>query len=256
LLVITAHPDDEVLIAGGTLAACAAFGVETGVVCLTRGELGPIADPALASRETLGDVRRGELASACAHLGVAFVDCWEWPDGELDWSDPDILVSQLADVLEQRRPDAVITFGSDGLYYRPDHVAAHTLVLDAVAALPTPPVVYRSIWPKAAMAEVASELSRRGLSDGLWKIEPDAFGTDELDGCFKVDVRAFAHRKLRALLAHRTQIPAASVFMTDPELASKLIEAEWFAPVVGNGWLEEFTHLLADGVLEKALPLG
>jgi N-acetyl-1-D-myo-inositol-2-amino-2-deoxy-alpha-D-glucopyranoside deacetylase len=256
LLVITAHPDDEVLIAGGTLAACAAFGVETGVVCLTSGELGTIADPALASHETLGEVRRAELAAACAELGVSFVECWNWPDGELSWSDPDILISQLADTLERKRPDGVITFGSDGLYYHPDHVAAHNLVLDAVAASTNSPAVYRSIWPKSVMAEVASELRKRGLSDGLWDIDPETFGTDELDGCFTLDVRPYAEMKLRALLAHRTQIAPGSVFVTDATVMSKLIETEWFAPVVGSGWLEELTHLLADGVLEKALPLG
>jgi LmbE family N-acetylglucosaminyl deacetylase len=252
LLVITAHPAEEVLIAGGTLAACAEAGAETGVVCLTQGELGPIADPALASRETLGEVRRGELAAACAELGVGFVECWEWPDGELDWSDPDILISQLADVLEQVRPEAVITVGSGGSRYHPDHVAAHSLVLDAVAALPSAPVVYRAASPQWVMFEAASDRRRCGLLDGLWEIEPEPSGTDELDCYFKVGVERFAERKRRALRAHRTQISAGSVFDTDADVVRALIETEWFTPVVGNGWLEQVALGLGDGWLEEA----
>ena len=88
LLVIGAHPDDEVLLAGGTLAACAAAGLQTGVACLTRGELGPIADAALATRPTLGAVRLGELRVACAELGASFVKCWRRPDGRSRSSRP------------------------------------------------------------------------------------------------------------------------------------------------------------------------
>jgi LmbE family N-acetylglucosaminyl deacetylase len=69
LLVVTSHPDDEVLIAGGTLALCAAAGIETAVVCLTRGEQGPISEPSLATRGELATVRTRELGAACAELG-------------------------------------------------------------------------------------------------------------------------------------------------------------------------------------------
>ena len=105
LLVITAHPDDEVLIAGGTLAARAAAGEPTGVVCLTRGEQGPISDPALATREALGDVRLEELRAACARLGSELVRCYRRQDGNLSWSDGSAIVRQLAGAVTQRRPD-------------------------------------------------------------------------------------------------------------------------------------------------------
>src|SRR6266536_712500 len=70
LLIAIAHPDDESFGMGGTMAAAAAAGRPVTLVCATRGEVGEIADPALATPETLGAVREQELRDACAALGV------------------------------------------------------------------------------------------------------------------------------------------------------------------------------------------
>jgi LmbE family N-acetylglucosaminyl deacetylase len=102
------------------------------------------------------------------------------------------------------------------------------------------------------MFEAASDRRRCGLLDGLWEIEPEPSGTDELDCYFKVGVERFAERKRRALRAHRTQISAGSVFDTDADVVRALIETEWFTPVVGNGWLEQVALGLGDGWLEEA----
>ncbi|MBA3306600.1 MAG: PIG-L family deacetylase, partial [Thermoleophilaceae bacterium] len=85
VVAVVAHPDDESLIAGGTLASAADAGTPTGAVSLTRGELGPIADPRLATRATLGDVREAELEAAAAVLGLSWTACLDLPDGELPW---------------------------------------------------------------------------------------------------------------------------------------------------------------------------
>src|SRR5688500_2537474 len=71
LMVVTAHPDDEVLSFGGLIYLSAHAGVPVTLVCATRGEVGEIADPALATPETLGAVREAELRASCAELGVA-----------------------------------------------------------------------------------------------------------------------------------------------------------------------------------------
>jgi len=242
LLVVGAHPDDEVLIAGGTLAACAAAGLPTGVVCLTRGEQGPISDPALATRETLADVRCAELQAACTELGVKFVKCYRRGDGNLSASAGGGVVRQLARILEARRPDAVITFGEDGLYWHPDHIATHEFVRRAVRRVPGGPELYRSVWPERLMTELFDELRRRGLPSDLWDIPPEDFGTDDLDGSFALDVRRFAQRKLRALHAHRTQISAAHAFAAlGAELAERFFGVERFAPIdgTGRGWLQQ-----------------
>jgi LmbE family N-acetylglucosaminyl deacetylase len=239
LLVIGAHPDDEVLLAGGTLAACAAAGLQTGVVCLTRGELGPIADPGLATRETLAAVRLAELRASCAELGTSLVKCWRRQDGSLRWSDRSGIVRQLADLLSARRPEAVITFGEDGLYYHPDHIATYELVRGAVGRLPNPPALYRSVWPKAMMGSFGAELRRRGLSDDLWELRPEDFGTEDLDGSFAIDVRPFMQSKLAALRAHRTQVPEHHALAAiERGLAEQFLGTEWFAPINGaSDWL-------------------
>ena len=239
LLVVGAHPDDEVLLAGGTLAACASAGHETGVVCPTRGELGPIANSALATRATLGAVRLSELRASCAELGTVVVRCWRRPDGSLTWSDRSAIVRQLVGVLAERQPEAVITFGEDGLYYHPDHVATYELVRRAVKNAPDPPALYRSVWPKPLMSSFGDELRRRGLSDDLWELAPEDFGTDDLDGSFAIDVRPYVQRKLAALRAHRTQVPDHHALASiEEELAERFLGTEWFAPLNGgSGWL-------------------
>jgi N-acetyl-1-D-myo-inositol-2-amino-2-deoxy-alpha-D-glucopyranoside deacetylase len=241
LLVIGAHPDDEVLLAGGTLAACSAAGVQTGVVCLTRGELGPIADPGLATRETLAAVRMAELGASCAELGASLVKCWRRPDGSLRWSDRSAIVRQLAKVLSARRPEAVITFGEDGLYYHPDHIATYELVQRAVKRVPNPPALYRSVWPKPVMDSFGTELRRRGLPYDLWDLAPEDFGTEDLDRTFAIDVRPFVQRKLAALRAHRTQVPDHHALATiEQGLAERFLGTEWFAPLGdASDWLPQ-----------------
>lgn len=242
VLVVTAHPDDETLLAGSTLAALAVDGVHTGVVCLTRGELGPIADPTVATRATLAGVRLAELRKACAELGVGFVRCYRRQDGNLRFGNCTQIARQLAGLFERRDAGVVITFGDDGLYYHPDHVAVSALVRRAAAQLEHPPTVYRSVLPKAAIVTLGAELRRRGLPEDLWGLEADAFGVDELDGAFALDLRRFAARKLRALLAHRSQIGPGHAFASlDSELAELFLGFEWFAVVSGPepDWLQQ-----------------
>jgi N-acetyl-1-D-myo-inositol-2-amino-2-deoxy-alpha-D-glucopyranoside deacetylase len=241
LLVITAHPDDESLIAGGTLAACADGGIDTGVICLTRGERGPIADRTLATRGTLADVRMAELEAACAELGVRFLKCYRRADGNLPAADGGQIVRQLQSAIEERWPDAVITFGEDGMYWHPDHIATYEFVRRALRRMADPPELYRSVWPGQLMVELVDELRRRGSGADLWDMPPEDFGTDELDAAFGLDVRRFAPRKLRALRAHRTQIADGHALAAlDRELAERFLGVEHFAPVIGAGrWLRE-----------------
>lgn len=244
LIVVTAHPDDEVLIAGGVLAACADRGLRTGVVCLTRGEAGPISDPALATRESLARVRQGELRAACRELGVDWVKCYRRPDGSLQWSNTSAIVRRLQRVLEERRPDAVITFGPEGLYYHPDHIATYEFTLRAARQLIRPPDVYRSAWPAALMRELAEALEARGLPADLWGLDRHQFGVGEegLAGAVTIDVRQHAQRKLNALRCHRTQVGPGHAFAALPaELAERFLGVERYVPVLAGtpgGWLE------------------
>jgi N-acetyl-1-D-myo-inositol-2-amino-2-deoxy-alpha-D-glucopyranoside deacetylase len=241
LLVVTAHPDDEVLIAGGTLAASAAAGVPTAVVCLTLGERGPISDPALATPASLGERRGEELGAACAELGVRLVVCLRHEDGNLAWSDGGAIAAELEGIIDERCPDAVVTFGEDGLYHHPDHVAAAELTARAVWRASASPALYRAVWPPTLMSELVAELERRGLPADLWGLPPVAFGCEDDHAGFTLDVRRFAARKLRALQAHRTQLAAEHAFAALPsDLAERFLGFERFVQTNrAAGWLQE-----------------
>ena len=233
LLVITAHPDDEVLIAGGLLAACAEAGVPTGVVCLTRGESGPIADPALATRETLAVVRSHELREACAELGVSFVRCYRRQDGNLRWSDTSGIAAQLARIIDEREPEVVVTFGEDGLYYHPDHITAYHVTCRAIERSSSRPALYRALWLTAEVRELMTELHRRGLAGDLWGLDPNDFGVEEAPaGAVRLDLREFTTQKLRAVRRHRTQLPDGHALANVPDdVAERFLGYERFAPV-------------------------
>jgi len=249
LLVITAHPDDEAIIAGGVLAATAAAGVATSVVCLTRGELGGVSDPQLLAGRTLAQARRDELHEACDALGVRSVRCLRRADGYLPFVRRGELVAQIARLVRAERPAAVLTFGEDGLYYHPDHVAVHELTRAAMERLwqeddadPGAPVLYEAVWPSRVTVAAAQALARRDLPCELWGIPPEDFGVDELTGAVRIEVRAFVAAKLRALRCHRTQIGPDHLFARMPAaLARRYLAHEWFRPRApahaDTGWL-------------------
>ena len=123
LLGVFAHPDDETFCAGGTFARYASVGAEAMVVSATRGQAGQIRDARAATRRTIGQVREGELRLACERLGIQQVRCLDYEDGGLDQADREALVGDIVRVTRSFRPDAVFTFGPDGGYRHPDHIA-------------------------------------------------------------------------------------------------------------------------------------
>lgn len=111
LLVILAHPDDETFPMGGTLAKYAAAGAQVTLICATRGEAGI---PGL-SPEQAGHVREEELRAAARTLGVSEVRFLNYRDGELVQADPDQVIAELREAMRELQPQAVITFGPDGI---------------------------------------------------------------------------------------------------------------------------------------------
>ena len=126
LMGVFAHPDDEVFCAGGTMAWAAEAGAEVMIVSATRGERGQIRDATAATRRTLGAVREAELGAAAAELGVQQVQVLAYPDGTLQEHRSSLGVA-IAGIMRQFDPDTVITFGADGGYGHPDHVAISEL---------------------------------------------------------------------------------------------------------------------------------
>ena len=135
LLACFAHPDDEAFPVGGVLAAQASRGVRVRLVTATLGEEGDIRQEGAATRDTLGEVRRVELACAVRALGLAEHAVLDYRDsGMAGWDSnnhPNAFVNAEAAEMEERlvleirrfRPQVVLTFGPDGLYGHPDHIA-------------------------------------------------------------------------------------------------------------------------------------
>lgn len=135
ILGVFAHPDDETFCAGGTLARYVAEGAQVMVVSATRGEAGQIHSTGVATRRTLGQLREQELYLACRRLGVQQAVCLDYGDGRLEEVDQAVLVGAIAKIIRSFQPDVVITFGPDGGYGHPDHIAISSATTSACAQL-------------------------------------------------------------------------------------------------------------------------
>ncbi|HYP45491.1 MAG TPA: PIG-L family deacetylase [Propionibacteriaceae bacterium] len=131
LLGIFAHPDDETLCAGGTLAKYASAGSEVRVVSLTKGGAGQIRDASAATRATLTSVREKELQAAGVELGLTETRCLDYVDGGLAEVGHQALVRLVSELLSEVDPDVVITFGPDGFTGHADHIAVGAAVTAA-----------------------------------------------------------------------------------------------------------------------------
>ena len=123
-MCVLAHPDDETLGTGGSLAKYSSEGVECHVVCATRGERGRFGhtEPRPAP-EVVGAAREAELQEAANLLGVKEVSFLDYMDAELDRANPAEAIAKIVAHLRRVRPHVVLSFGPDGGYGHPDHIA-------------------------------------------------------------------------------------------------------------------------------------
>ncbi|MEO8259323.1 MAG: PIG-L family deacetylase [Acidobacteriota bacterium] len=139
LMCVLAHPDDESLGTGGTLAKCAAEGVATYLVTATRGERGRFGDsPESPGPDIVGQARQAELLAAAKELGLREVSFLDYPDGALDLVDPAEATAKIAGHLRRVRPQVVVTFGPEGAYGHPDHIAISQLTTAAIVRAADP----------------------------------------------------------------------------------------------------------------------
>jgi LmbE family N-acetylglucosaminyl deacetylase len=134
LMCVTAHPDDESLGFGGTLARYASEGAEVSLVVATRGERGRFGDGSQAhpGPEELGRIREAEVRAASDVLGVRHVRFLDYRDAELDQADPDEATQRIACLVRELTPQVVLTFDPYGAYGHPDHIAVSQLTLGAI----------------------------------------------------------------------------------------------------------------------------
>ena len=168
VLGVFAHPDDETFCAGGTFARCAGQGAEIMVVSATRGQAGQIRDAAAGNRRTVAAVREAELRLACERLGITRVRCLDHVDGTLADADFPALADEVAGIIREFRPDAVITFGPDGGYGHPDHFAISAATTAACRRAARPPVITPAMRESAAVC--AAPLALTKFAVPAWQI--------------------------------------------------------------------------------------
>lgn len=123
-MCVLAHPDDESLGTGGTLAKYSQEGVETYLVTATRGERGRCGGcDENAGIKEVGRIREAELRNAAAKLGVREVNLLDYIDKDLDQAEPQEVIAKIVYQLRDKRPHVVLTFGPEGAYGHPDHIA-------------------------------------------------------------------------------------------------------------------------------------
>jgi LmbE family N-acetylglucosaminyl deacetylase len=229
LLAVFAHPDDESIACGGLLARCAEAGARVVLVCATHGE-----NRAGVRDVALFETRAQELQNAARALGLSEVGLLEYPDGFLPWIDVGEFVARIADEIRRVNPDVVITFGDDGLYWHPDHIAVHERTTEAVASFgEAAPALYYVTMPPGQMRKLVEEW-RDGAEPAdtgthvLGVGDPDAFGIEANPPTLVVDVTGCADRKLAALKCHQTQIVHGAWERLRADAAARLLGIEHF----------------------------
>lgn len=245
VLATYGHPDDEGQVTG-TLARFLQRGARVTLVCGTRGEVGEISDPSLATPDTLGYVRELELRSAMAHIGLADVRFLPYRDsgmsGTKENEDPrclhaqpaDVVVGQLVFLMRELRPHLVFTWDPNGGYGHPDHIAMHRHTL-AAFELAGDPVAFpesgepwapkQLYWGARTMKRFAGmylELERRGLLPE--PIDPErrerfekAMQEQDPPASLIHDVTDLVDMKRSAAGMHRSQFGENSLFARIPE---------------------------------------
>jgi LmbE family N-acetylglucosaminyl deacetylase len=235
ILASYAHPDDEQGVTG-TLALYAQQGIRTGLICATRGELGEISDPALATPETLGAVREQEMrtAAAIAHIEhVWFLDYRDSgfvnsprnqdPDAFAN-ADPDEVVGRIVRIIRAFKPQVIVTFDPSGGYGHADHIAISRWTTDAFHAAGDA-ARYPEAGPAWAPARLYYAAITRSFSRRLHAlirkhvpessyagIDLDQMGLPDEEVTNVVDVSDFVALKLASLHAHATQWNPDSAF--------------------------------------------
>lgn len=219
LMMVLAHPDDESLGNGGTLAKYAAEGVKTYLVMATRGEKGWFSDPAdYPGAEELGRIREGELRSAAGVLGLEEVSFLDYVDGEFDKADPDEVIGQIAAHIRRVRPQVVVTFDQNGLYGHPDHIAICQFTTAAVAAAADPTFADPDDHPDHSVSKLYYmawtqedvDLYHKAFGDLVMEIdggERRSFPWPEWSITTRIDAADHWRTAWEAISHHRTQLP-------------------------------------------------
>jgi LmbE family N-acetylglucosaminyl deacetylase len=173
LMCILAHPDDESLGMGGTVTRYAAEGVEVHLLTATRGEHGWFGDEASnPGPEALGKLREAELMQAAYVLGISSVSFLDYVDGDLDQAPAEKIIGEIVSQVRRIRPQVVVTFGPDGGYGHPDHIAISQFATAALVRSADSAFIDRTGFPPHAV----SKMYYLFLSAGQLSLYQSVFG--------------------------------------------------------------------------------
>ena len=241
LVFFHAHPDDEAIATGGTMAALAAAGHRVVLVTATSGDLGEVPDGFLADGETLAQRRAIEVAEAGRVLGVARHQFLGYLDsgmageptnerpGCFAAADVEEAAGRLATILEEESADVVVAYDEHGGYGHPDHVQVHRVGLRA-GALAGTAKVYMATQDRDFLASLAND-----HADSAWA--PPAEMAEQMQAMgepgsrisTEVDVSGWLDAKRGAMQAHPSQIPDDSFFLAMPDEIFALVwSKEWY----------------------------
>ena len=275
LVCLHAHPDDEAIATGGSMARAHAEGHRVVLIVATDGAHGEMPDD-LADGERLEDRRRDETMASAAALGIDRVEFLDYTDsGMTGWGqnehheafcrvDIDIVAGRLADLLRQERADVFTIYDWHGGYGHPDHIQVHRVGCRAEEMVrPDLPDlrVLESTMNRDGMKRMISMSREMGIDaagpdghdvDDGELFDPDGpmddgnpMGTPEAELTLGVDVTAHTDRKRAAIAAHRSQVSDSSFFLQmPPDVFAQAFGHEWFIehgqPLgLRMGWLFE-----------------
>ncbi|MGW0815366.1 N-acetyl-1-D-myo-inositol-2-amino-2-deoxy-alpha-D-glucopyranoside deacetylase [Streptomyces viridiviolaceus] len=262
LLLVHAHPDDESINNGVTMARYAAEGAHVTLVTCTLGERGEVIPPGLAhlTGAALGEHRLGELTAAMRALGVEDFRLLGGPGrftdsgmmGLSDNDEPDCLwqadvdraAALLVEVIREVRPQVLVTYDPDGGYGHPDHIQAHRIAMRAaeLAAEAGCPIakVYWNRVPRPvaerAFARLDDDLPGLPFAKAATVEDvPGVVGEERITAEIRGDGTAYAGAKAAAMRAHATQITLAEpYFALSNELAQPVFTTEYYEQVRGE----------------------
>jgi LmbE family N-acetylglucosaminyl deacetylase len=238
LVCFHAHPDDECIATGGTMAKAAEAGHRVVLVVATRGEHGEVADDFLVAGESLMDRRVVETQASADILGVSRVEFLGYvdsgmmgtPENDLDGSfwtaDVDEAAERLAAILRDERADVLTCYDHIGGYGHPDHIQVHRVGMRAGELAGTPKVFQATINRDHILRLMREIPTPEGVETP--DFEREGFGMPESAITCVVDVTDKIVEKRAAMRAHASQIAEDHFMLAMPD--------EAFAVAFGNEW--------------------
>jgi LmbE family N-acetylglucosaminyl deacetylase len=258
LVFFHAHPDDESIATGGTMARAVDAGHRVVLVLATKGEHGEVADGFLDEGETLGERRVAETHGSAEVLGVAAVEFLGYVDsgmmgtpendqpGSFWLADLEEAATRLAAILRDERADVLTVYDANGNYGHPDHIQVHRVGLRA-AELAGVERVFEATVNRDHIRRGFAEMAKQGAELPADLPDPDEMnlGVPEGEITHAVDVRDYVARKQASMRAHASQIAETDFFLAmPPEAFVEAFGIEWYirtgtaTPVASFGtWL-------------------